>query len=71
MKRDTGRIEGLYYDPGSQPYQRLDLVPEGSRGGGKWAGLGARGGGDGDMGVNGMNMNMVGGGVRKWFPSVD
>ena len=31
MKRDTGRIEGLYFDPGSQPYQRLTMLPEGTK----------------------------------------
>ncbi|KAI9737570.1 MAG: hypothetical protein M1834_009725 [Cirrosporium novae-zelandiae] len=28
MRRDDGRIEGLYYDPGSSPYQHLTLTPE-------------------------------------------
>jgi hypothetical protein len=32
MKRDTGKLEGLYYDPESQPYQRLELRPEGGGG---------------------------------------
>ena len=27
MHRSTGKIEGLYYDPGSQPYQQLILRP--------------------------------------------
>lgn len=31
MRRDTGTIEGLYYDPGSQPYQQLSMVPEGTK----------------------------------------
>ncbi|BCR84094.1 GID4/VID24 family protein [Aspergillus chevalieri] len=26
--RETGHIEGLYYDPGSSPYQQLSLKPE-------------------------------------------
>jgi len=30
MRRDTGKIEGLYYDPGSQPYQQLNLLPDGT-----------------------------------------
>ncbi|KAL1973751.1 hypothetical protein VTN31DRAFT_5311 [Thermomyces dupontii] len=29
--RETGEIEGLYYDPGSSPYQQLSLKPEHSR----------------------------------------
>jgi hypothetical protein len=67
MKRDSGRIEGLYYDPGSQPYQRLDLVPEGSRGcAAAWGGVGVSGRDDAEE----KGLNMVGG-VRKWFPSVD
>ncbi|GFF24332.1 uncharacterized protein P8A3.13c [Aspergillus udagawae] len=28
LRRDTGHIEGLYYDPGSSPYQQLSLKPE-------------------------------------------
>ncbi|KAL4985586.1 vacuolar import and degradation protein-domain-containing protein [Aspergillus falconensis] len=28
LHRDTGNIEGLYYDPGSSPYQQLSLKPE-------------------------------------------
>jgi hypothetical protein len=29
LNRETGLIEGLYYDPGSSPYQYLTLNPEG------------------------------------------
>lgn len=29
--RETGEIEGLYYDPGSSPYQQLSLKPEDTR----------------------------------------
>ncbi|KAL4871563.1 hypothetical protein BDV12DRAFT_24229 [Aspergillus spectabilis] len=28
LHRETGNIEGLYYDPGSSPYQQLSLRPE-------------------------------------------
>ncbi|KAJ5625531.1 hypothetical protein N7510_001840 [Penicillium lagena] len=28
LRRDNGHIEGLYYDPGSSPYQQLSLNPE-------------------------------------------
>jgi hypothetical protein len=28
LHRGTGEIEGLYYDPGSSPYQQLSLKPE-------------------------------------------
>lgn len=41
MKRDSGTIEGLYYDPESQPYQRLELGVAGWGGGegrGGWGG---------------------------------
>ncbi|KAI1911100.1 hypothetical protein LOZ58_003080 [Ophidiomyces ophidiicola] len=27
IRRDNGRIEGMYYDPGSSPYQQLTLEP--------------------------------------------
>ncbi|ETN38146.1 uncharacterized protein HMPREF1541_07770 [Cyphellophora europaea CBS 101466] len=29
LNRLTGQIDGLYYDPGSQPYQSLRMMPEG------------------------------------------
>lgn len=29
LNRQTGQIDGLYYDPGSQPYQSLRMAPEG------------------------------------------
>ncbi|GAA6063005.1 hypothetical protein JCM10212_002646 [Sporobolomyces blumeae] len=32
LNRSTGAIEGLYSDPASTPYQRLDLFPSGSTG---------------------------------------
>ncbi|KAJ5774360.1 hypothetical protein N7457_009256 [Penicillium paradoxum] len=28
LRREDGQIEGLYYDPGSSPYQQLSLKPE-------------------------------------------
>ncbi|KAL4896657.1 vacuolar import and degradation protein-domain-containing protein [Aspergillus ambiguus] len=28
LHRESGHIEGLYYDPGSSPYQQLSLAPE-------------------------------------------
>jgi hypothetical protein len=31
MRRATGQIEGLNYDPGSQPYQQLTMMPEGTK----------------------------------------
>jgi Vacuolar import and degradation protein len=31
LRRQTGEIEGLYYDPGSLPFQILELRPEGGR----------------------------------------
>ena len=31
LHRQTGRIDGLYYDPGSQPYQSLRMAPEGCK----------------------------------------
>ncbi|KIW15999.1 hypothetical protein PV08_06050 [Exophiala spinifera] len=29
LNRLTGEVDGLYYDPGSQPYQALRMIPEG------------------------------------------
>ncbi|KAB8278845.1 vacuolar import and degradation protein-domain-containing protein [Aspergillus minisclerotigenes] len=31
LHRESGHIEGLYYDPGSSPYQQLSLKPESKR----------------------------------------
>ncbi|KAJ5551441.1 hypothetical protein N7461_006139, partial [Penicillium sp. DV-2018c] len=31
LRREDGHIEGLYYDPGSSPYQQLSLKPEVTR----------------------------------------
>ncbi|KAL8683119.1 MAG: hypothetical protein Q9186_000933 [Xanthomendoza sp. 1 TL-2023] len=31
MRRSDGRIEGLYYDPSSAPFQHLSMMPEGKR----------------------------------------
>ncbi|KAJ6144427.1 hypothetical protein N7470_008322 [Penicillium chermesinum] len=31
LSRETGEIEGLYYDPGSSPYQQLSLKPRSMR----------------------------------------
>ncbi|KAL8801503.1 MAG: hypothetical protein Q9182_004406 [Xanthomendoza sp. 2 TL-2023] len=31
MRRSDGRIEGLYYDPSSAPFQHLSMMPEGNR----------------------------------------
>lgn len=28
LRREDGQIDGLYYDPGSSPYQQLGLKPE-------------------------------------------
>jgi hypothetical protein len=28
LRREDGHIEGLYYDPGSSPYQQLSLKPQ-------------------------------------------
>ncbi|KIW25054.1 uncharacterized protein PV07_10726 [Cladophialophora immunda] len=30
LNRLTGEIDGLYYDPGSQPYQTIKMLPEGT-----------------------------------------
>ncbi|KAJ5477407.1 hypothetical protein N7539_007551 [Penicillium diatomitis] len=31
LRREDGRVEGLYYDPGSSPYQQLSLKPKMAR----------------------------------------
>ena len=83
LHRQTGRIEGLYYDPGSQPFQRLGMLPEGSakqkEGIEKGEGKGEdrkRLNGDGDeveelRGKMGRQNVVVPGAVRRYFPSVE
>ncbi|EXJ63782.1 hypothetical protein A1O7_00117 [Cladophialophora yegresii CBS 114405] len=63
LNRLTGEIDGLYYDPGSQPYQTLKMMPErGSRSSdSSHAHVCACGTPDCKEPV----------GVRKWFPSIE
>ena len=63
LNRMTGQIDGLYYDPGSQPYQALKMVPEGtpfSKWGEKSCICGC-----GDRSCS----DAVG--LKKWFPSAE
>lgn len=83
LNRITGEIDGLYYDPGSQPYQALRMVPEG---------ISMRGPGSGSttLGISGRapipssspdGMSCACGcgepncqervGLKKWFPSLE
>ncbi|OAP58016.1 hypothetical protein AYL99_07106 [Fonsecaea erecta] len=59
LNRLTGEIDGLYYDPGSQPFQTIKMVPEGTR----VARAQACGCGEQDC------REPVG--VKKWFPAVE
>lgn len=83
LNRQTGQIDGLYYDPGSQPYQSLRMAPEGmalptstavtAEGGAELAdGASARGTrhlyDDGIVGSGKRNANAE---VRRWFPAVE
>ena len=63
LNRMTGEIDGLYYDPGSQPYQALKMTPEGM----------ARPGGNGDPRVCGCGEQNCRDpvGAKKWFPSIE
>lgn len=85
LHRQTGAIEGLYYDPGSQPYQELRLLPEGCRDA-KWADnvrdqeMAGRSdasvldNGDADdtsTGGRGFSTGDPMVGVKRWFPSVE
>ena len=83
LERSTGKIEGLYFDPGSQPYQELWLKPEGSQTASEdKADLTGEKMGDDtastldseatDEKVDGvMDVSMDGIGRKKWFPSVE
>lgn len=65
LNRLSGEIDGMYYDPGSQPYQALKMSPENtatsSPGGSR--GVQACGCGKRDC------QEAVG--LKKWFPSID
>ncbi|KAJ9608463.1 hypothetical protein H2200_007451 [Cladophialophora chaetospira] len=61
LNRLTGEIDGLYYDPGSQPYQALKMTPESMQkdeGNACVCGCGER---DCREPV----------GIKKWFPSIE
>jgi hypothetical protein len=59
LNRLTGEIDGLYYDPGSQPYQPLKMVPEGT----------PISSDDGACAC-GMRDCKEPVGIKKWFPSI-
>ncbi|KIW96400.1 uncharacterized protein Z519_03469 [Cladophialophora bantiana CBS 173.52] len=59
LNRLTGEIDGLYYDPGSQPYQTIKMLPEGTT----MSQPQPCGCGEHDC------REPVG--VKKWFPSVE
>jgi Vacuolar import and degradation protein len=64
LHRASGRIEGLYFDPGSQPFQELRLSIEGNGG---W-GVDVEKEAEAEV-----EMEMMRGevGVKRWFPSVE
>ncbi|KAK7892762.1 hypothetical protein LTR67_006999 [Exophiala xenobiotica] len=78
LNRLTGEIDGLYYDPGSQPYQALRMVPEGMSMQQQKAKLESS---DLDSASERTNCNHVCGcsdpicqervGLKKWFPSME
>ena len=85
LNRLSGHIDGLYYDPGSQPYQQLKMVPgsmplEGmglesmtvshSARAPRASGIISPAGG-GKLQVEGGRGGGAEGGVKKWFPSVE
>ena len=63
LNRLTGEIEGLYYDPGSSPYQSLRMVPEGTATPADNANSHVCGCGERNC------REPVG--VKKWFPSIE
>lgn len=67
LRRQTGEIDGLYYDPGSLPFQVLELRPRGfARPRGHRAGEGGRrgGGGGGVPGIGGIKTSSPALGLR-------
>ena len=71
LHRQSGRIDGLYYDPGSQPYQSLRMAPEGCM-------LEREDGAVGERGVERRREREredlgvgAGVGVKKCFPAVE
>ncbi|OAL26518.1 hypothetical protein AYO20_10087 [Fonsecaea nubica] len=59
LNRLTGEIDGLYYDPGSQPYQTIKMLPEGT------TVSQSRPCGCGEKDCK----DPVG--IRKWFPAIE
>jgi hypothetical protein len=79
LNRLTGEIDGLYYDPGSQPYQALRMVPEGMSLG-ESTNPGSHNTGDTRIASSGRTTQQCGCGgqnckervgLKKWFPSVE
>lgn len=79
LNRVTGEIDGLYYDPGSQPYQALRMIPEGTSMQGVLNGsTSSRNSTDPSPSPDGMCCTCGCGernckervGLKKWFPSM-
>lgn len=78
LNRLSGEIDGLYYDPGSQPYQALRMAPEGMSMPGAVGGAGARS--QQDLAPCTTTGNTCGCGegsckervgLKRWFPSME
>lgn len=69
LNRMTGEIDGLYYDPGSQPYQALRMVPEGMARSSE-AGENGHPRGGCVCGCGEANCKQPVG-LKRWFPSVE
>jgi hypothetical protein len=68
LHRQSGRIEGLYYDPGSQPFQSLRMVVEGTALE-DVAGTGVAGKGEERFTNEEIKAAHVP--VKRWFPSLE
>ncbi|RMD39507.1 hypothetical protein DV735_g5623, partial [Chaetothyriales sp. CBS 134920] len=66
LHRQSGRIDALYYDPGSQPYQSLRMAPEGCQLRDEIQDT-STGTGTGTDSAK----ELEGTGLKKWFPAMD
>lgn len=71
LNRLSGEIDGMYYDPGSQPYQALKMSPEST----STSSTSSSAGADGSRAVQacgcGKRDCQETVGLKKWFPSID
>ncbi|RMZ77361.1 hypothetical protein DV737_g4414, partial [Chaetothyriales sp. CBS 132003] len=71
LHRQTGCIDGLYYDPGSQPYQSLRMAPEGCQLRDEIQEASSSSTPRNSISFTHGAKELDGIGLKKWFPAVD